>query len=239
MGQKELEAEMLEAFLAIEAQDAHVVARREVKVQEQAAVVETSVEQRRTMWGATGEIDATPRALDRLGNRLVPDPSMTDSEYIHQRASNPTKPNIGKVFVATNMTTLIGGLALVRRALDHHKRAAEWFKTAYEGLYGGGMSPALDMSKVRVDTSIMAHDNGEVARVDRGRALYDVMEAIGAEARDRIIACVVLGIPCGDYADVLPSGRKNRRQEAKATDALLDALDHVAELRGFKMRGAA
>ncbi len=187
---------------------------------------------------------------DVISNRLVPDPSMSDSEYIHQRASNPTKPNIGKVYVATNMTTLIGGLALVRRALDHHKRAAEWFKTAYESLYGGGMSPALDMAKVRVDTSIMAHDNGEMARVDRGRALTDMIMGrrdggrvippqLSREESDRIIASVVLGIPCGDMVDVLPSGRKNRRQEAREVDALLDALDHVAELRGFKMRGAA
>lgn len=183
-----------------------------------------------------------------IANRLVPDPSMTDSEFLHQQAqereranSINTKPNldVGKVWVRENAVTRLGGLALVRRALDHHKRAAEWFKTAYEGLYGGGMSPALDMSKVRVDTSIMAHDNGEVARVDRGRALYDVMEAIGAEARDRIVACVVLGIPCEDYAGVTPSGQPNKRHVAKAVDALLAALDHVAELRGFKMRGAA
>lgn len=194
-----------------------------------------------------------------IANRLVPDPSMTDSEFLHQQAqereranSINTKPNldVGKVWVRENAVTRLGGLALVRRALDHHKRAAGWFKTAYEGLYGGGMSPALDMSKVRVDTSIMAHDNGEVARVDRGRALTDMIMGrrdggrvippqLSREESDRIIACVVLGIPCEDYAGLTPSGQPNKRHVAKAVDQLLAALDHVAELRGFKMRGAA
>src|SRR5690606_10514302 len=111
----------------------------------------------------------------------VNDPLLTDAEYIHQRSKRPDDPLIGKAWVASNEITRIGALAHIRRALDHHKRAAEWFKNAYEALYGG-VSPAIDLGKVRVDTSIMAHDNGAVARLDRGKALQLAMDELGKEA---------------------------------------------------------
>jgi hypothetical protein len=172
-------------------------------------------------------------------SRLVPDPSMSDAEYFAQKANNPTKPNIGKVWVDEHPTTRIGGLALIRRKLNHHEKAAEWFKNAYEALYGGGMAPSVDLGKVRVDTSIMAHDNGAVARLDQGKTLQTVMDALGKPASDRIIACVVLGIPCADNAPPGPSGKPSGHAIQREVDLLLAALDHVAELRQWKMRGAA
>lgn len=54
MGADELHDEMLAAFLAIEPQDAHVRARREVKAVEQQPFVAMSVAVRRGMTGATG-----------------------------------------------------------------------------------------------------------------------------------------------------------------------------------------
>jgi hypothetical protein len=172
---------------------------------------------------------------------------MTDAEFYAQqarereRANNTnTKPNLslGKVWVEENAVTRIGGLALIRRKLNHHEKAAEWFKNAYEALYGG-MAPAIDMGKVRVDTSIMAHDNGAVARLDHGKTLQIVMDALGKPASDRIIACVVLGIPCADNASPGPSGKPSGHAIQREVDLLLAALDHVAELRGYVMRGAA
>jgi hypothetical protein len=168
-------------------------------------------------------------------HRLVPDPSMSDAEYYAQRAANPTKPNLGRVLVEENAKTRIGGLALVRRRLNHHEKAAEWFKNAYEALYGG-LAPAIDMSKVRVDTSIIAHDSGMVSRLDHGKALQDTIAALGRPATDRIISCVVFGDPAGILAPVGPSGKPSGRAIEAEVNALLDALDHVAELRGWKSR---
>lgn len=170
---------------------------------------------------------------------------MTDAEYYAQRAANPTKPTIGKVWAEENASTRIGGLALIRRKLGHHERAAEWFKNAYEALYGG-MAPAIDMGKVRVDTSIMAHDNGAVARLDQGRDLLELI--VGTQTRpprlpkpatDRIISCVVFGDPAGRLAPLGPSGKPSGRAIEREVDHLLEALDLIAEIRGFKMRGAA
>jgi hypothetical protein len=172
-------------------------------------------------------------------SRRVQDPMLTDANYYAERAKRPQDPNVGRVWAEENVATRIGGLALIRRKLNHHEKAAEWFKNAYEALYGGGMAPSVDLGKVRVDTSIMAHDNGAVARLDQGKTLQTVMDALGKPASDRIVACVVLGIPCADSAPPGPSGKPSGHAVQREVDLLLAALDHVAELRQWKMRGAA
>lgn len=174
---------------------------------------------------------------------------MSDAEYYAQRSANPSKPNLGRVLVQENAMTRMGGLCLIRRRLNHHEKAAEWFKNAYEQLYGG-ISPAIDMAKVRVDTSIMAHDNGAVIKLDNGHEMRRLIVGTGqgehftppllskAET-DRIVACVVLCIPCSENAGPRGSGKLTGRALEREVDALLDALDHLAELRGWKMRGRA
>lgn len=184
-----------------------------------------------------------------LQNRRVQDPSLTDALFYAERAKKPNDPNIGRVWIEENAITRIGGLALIRRRLNHHEKAAEWFKTAYEQLYGG-MAPAIDMAKVRVDTSIMAHDNGAVARLDGGRKLLELIVGVqhggqrvpallAKAATDRIINCVVFGCPAGDLAVPGPSGKPSGRAIEREVDLLLEALDQVAEINGYKMRGAA
>ena len=170
-----------------------------------------------------------------ISNRLVPDPLMTDSEYLHQKAENPTKPHIGKVWVAENPVTRIGALAHVRRRLQHHEMAAQRFKDLYEARYGLG-NPALDPSRVMVDTSPIAHDSGMAAKIDRTADIERVMCLLGKDASDRIIACVVLCIPCEQDVPILPSGYPNRRHVKREVDALLAALDSLSVLFGLRMR---
>lgn len=138
--------------------------------------------------------------------RMVPDPSMTDAEYWHQfrqeteraeRKGRKADHEIGKVEVDENAITRIGALVFIRRRLDHHERAAERFKSSYEALYGAG-NPALDPSRVQVDTSPIAHDAGMAARVDRGRELRAVHDHLGKPAFDRLVALLVLCVPAGE-----------------------------------------
>jgi len=175
-----------------------------------------------------------------MGNttsRLVPDPSMTDAEYYAQRQANPTKPQIGKVWVEENPVTRMGALAFIRKRLHHHEIAAERFKTDYEALFGSGV-PALDNARPVVDRSPVAHDSGMAAKIDRGASLLAAMKYLGADGRDRIIACVVLAIPCEDAAARLPSGEPNRRHVKREVDALLDALDSLSTFWGYRSRAA-
>jgi hypothetical protein len=141
-----------------------------------------------------------------IEKRRVPDPSMTDAEYLYQhrreaeraqREGRRPRADLHKIEVESNAITRIGALVFIRRRLDHHERAAERFKSSYEALYGAG-NPALDPSRVQVDTSPIAHDAGMAARVDRGRELRAVHDHLGKPAFDRLVALLVLCVPAGE-----------------------------------------
>jgi hypothetical protein len=168
--------------------------------------------------------------LVEIENRLIPDPSMTDSEYYHQRAKNPTKPNIGKVYAQSNPLTRIGALWYIRRRQPHHEMVATMFKALYEGRYGtqgGGMDP----SREPVDTSPIAHDSGMAAKIDRDRKIVDLERQIGKPAFRVLVKALILCAPVGEGLSSRPSQR--------AVAQFLDILDHVAELWQFKARKAA
>jgi hypothetical protein len=168
----------------------------------------------------------------QLEDRIIDDPMMSDAELIHQRSKG--NRHAGKIGATGNAMTRIGALCYIKHRLRHHEMAAEWFKGAYEAIYGGGMAPAIDPGRIQVDTTITAHDGGMAARLDGARSLQEVFGLIGNAARDRIIACIVLGIPAGSDAPQLPNGDVNQRRRKAAVVALLGDLDFVAELRGWK-----
>lgn len=166
----------------------------------------------------------------RIQTREVDNPSLTDGlAYSEQRNAHL------KVTVTENAMTRIGALCFVRRRQPHHEMAAERFKSLYEARYGVG-NPALDASRVIVDTSPVAHDSGMAAKLDR---TADVERAIDyLNGAERVISCVVLGVPCGDSAPVSKSGRKNDRYVAREVEALLSDLDSLSTLWGLARRVA-
>ena len=161
-------------------------------------------------------------------SRLVPDPSMSDAEYIHQRRkegdraqATGTKPNldIGKVWASENIITRLGALAHIRRRQHHHERAAERFKSLYEARYGCG-NPGIDPSRIMVDSSPIAHDSGMAAKIDRTRELDDALTALGKPAFDRLVTLLVLCIPAGEDL--------HWRRRMVTIDVVLDDLDALA-----------
>lgn len=176
-----------------------------------------------------------------ITTRLVPDPSMTDAEFLHQQAREmeranvaTTRPNlnVGKVYVDENIMARIGALCFIRRRLPHHERAAEEFKSLYEARYGGS-APALDPSRVQVDTSPIAHDSGMAAKIDRTAKLEHAMLELKKPALDRLVACVILGIKCEDQANTMPSGQANQRHVSQCVADMLDALEDLCEMWGY------
>lgn len=172
---------------------------------------------------------------------------MTDAEFLHrqslerERANRAnTKPDlkVGKVWVEENVQTRIGALCFVRppKRQDHHERAAERFKTNYEALFGSGV-PALDNSRPVVDRSPIAHDSGMAQKLDRGADMIvligtrpGVRPILSKASTDRLVACLVLCIPCGE-------GLHWRARE-KAIDLLLDDLDRLSVYWHLKSRAA-
>lgn len=175
-----------------------------------------------------------------ISNRLIPDPSMSDAEFLHQHASEReradragVKPNlnIGKVWASENTVSRIGALAFIRppKRQDHHERAAERFKSLYEARYGatGG---AMDPSRIQVDTSAMAHDSGMASKIDRTAAIKDAEDHLGKPMFNELVRVIVLESPVGEGLTSRPAQR--------AADNLLDILDILAEFWGAKSRAA-
>lgn len=169
-----------------------------------------------------------------IENRLMDNPMATDGLVAD-------RPQTAKAWVEINMLALIGGLAYIRKyhpeknrggRRPHHDKAAAEFKARYEAIYGMG-NPAIDPSVEPVDTSLRAHDAGMAFRIDRGRKLAAAMDHLGNDARDRLIAVVVLGIPAGDDAALLPSGKKNWRHQGAAVRQIIADLDKLAVHWGY------
>lgn len=172
-------------------------------------------------------------------NRLIPDPSMTDSEYIHQhnlereRAQKAgVKPNldVGKVWAEERSITRLGALCYIRppRRQPHHEAAAERFKSMYEARYGIG-NPAIDAGRPIVDNSPIAHDSGMAAKIDRTWRLKQAEDHDKAMF-DRLVALLVLEVPAGD-------GQHWRHRSASVDQVLAD-LDCLAAIWGFGRRAA-
>lgn len=168
-----------------------------------------------------------------IRNRLVPDPSMTDSEYLHQKnlereraeaTGKEPRLTIGKVWVEENAITRIGALVFIRRREAHHELAAERFKSLYEARYGAG-NPSMDPGRIQVDTSPIAHDSGMAAKLDNTWQLDVARATMGKEAFDRLVALLVLEIPVGNGLTSRPRQRSIDRVLAD-----LDALSGIWKL---------
>lgn len=175
-----------------------------------------------------GQMKAVTAAdLIVLELRSVDDPMETTAQLVAKRAKKPGDPRVGKIDVMGNAMTRIGALCFVRRRLKHHDRAAERFKSLYEGLYGSGM-PAVDAGRISVDNSITAHDGGIAGRLDRGAALGFAIDMLGKPAADLVVAVVVLGVTCSSLAS-LPGWRAREH----VVDELLAALDRLSDKWGY------
>lgn len=162
---------------------------------------------------------------------------MTDSEFYHQQAQEredaerlgrDPRLTIGKVWVQENAMERIGALCFIRRREAHHEMAAERFKALYEARYGIG-NPALDASRVVVDTSPIAHDSGMAAKIDNTWRLKQA-EDYDKPMFNRLVALLVLCEPAGDGLSSRPRQRN--------VDLVLNDLDRLSTLWGLVKRAA-
>jgi hypothetical protein len=109
---------------------------------------------------------------------LVPDPMLTDAEFLHRRAKSPGNDRVGMVQADVNMSTRIGGLALLRTRQQAHQEAARRFKAMFEGGRIGAPR-AIDPEAIRVDRS--ASNDGGLFEIGEGsrRAYIAVQTALG------------------------------------------------------------
>lgn len=171
-----------------------------------------------------------------IEDQLVPDPFLSDSEFIYQRRRKPDNPNVGKVTVQRNMRTLIGGLVTIRRRTRLHEKVAERFLNLYEVRYGS-LIPAVDASRVQVDTSIIGHDGARVSALDASADIAIAAEFLGHDDFERIVHVVCLQAPVSHsrFLMVNATGRALERE----VDRFLAALDRLAVHWQLATRNAA
>lgn len=165
--------------------------------------------------------------------RTVDNPLLTDGLlYSGQKNAHL------RVSVEENAMTRIGALCFIRKREDHHERAAAEFKSLYEARYGG-QGGAMDPSRVQVDTSPIAHDSGMAGKIDRTVKLEMALKAMDKLTKDRLVACLILGVSVADTAPTSPAGRPNDRYVAKQTALLLDDLEWLAVRWGYATKKVA
>lgn len=175
-----------------------------------------------------------------LQNRLVPDPSMTDAEFLHQKNREReraqtvgVKPNldVGKVWAQENAMSRMGALCYIRppKRQPHHEMAAELFKSLYEARYGAG-NPAMDTSRIIVDSSPVAHDSGMAGKLDRTWKLQQAKEGLTSAAFDRLVAVLVLEVPAGEGV--------HWRNRSAMVDLILTDLDTLCGIWELRSKAA-
>jgi hypothetical protein len=228
-------------------QNAHVRQWLDKRAGDELVALQVHVALQRALTGATGIPEGIVELRPAPSPREVDNPSYTDGLYYADTAARRSQN--AKVTVLENTVTRIGGLAHVKpgnpkddveqlnRRYAHHERVAAFFKAGYEGLFGSGV-PALDNSRPVVDRSIVAHDSGMAAKIDRGDRVIKALAYLGPAKSDIIIDFLVFETPCDVYADEMPSGQRNQRQVAKLVQERLEILDSLSTFFGFAQRKA-
>lgn len=172
-----------------------------------------------------------------IAERWVQDPSMSDAEYLHQRATRPDKPNIGKTLASVNLRSLMGGFCRFH-GTEAQQAAASRYKALYERAQLGG-GKALDPSIEPVDGG--GHNPEAVFEIgaDARRQLLAAHELLGPVNR-RLWEYVVIGEhgPTA-YARWRYGANPDGREIGRGQREIRSIADRLAELWGLQSRRSA
>jgi len=165
-----------------------------------------------------------------IEDKMVPDPSMSDAEYFHQRQKK-SGPNIGKVSAKVNMSELIGGFARFDRRTEAQEAAAARYRGLHERAQIG-RARAVDYAAVKVDTSGPTENRaGEIGQ-DARRRYADAVQFLGIVRSSLIERIVVYDVPVSKIA-------KGSRERERLTREVFAALDDLAVHFGLAKKKAA
>lgn len=154
--------------------------------------------------------------------RMVPDPSMSDAEYFHQRQEKPG-PYVGKTTVQMNMMEVLGGFARFQNRTDAQEAAAKRFKALVEAAQIGA-ARAIDYRVTKVDVSWSSGIAGEVG-LDALWAYKAARGYIGQERATLLERVIVHDV---SMRRMFPGARARERAAATVRAALDDLADHFA-----------
>lgn len=154
-----------------------------------------------------------------IEHRLIPDPSISDAEYYHQRQIK-SGPHVGKVSAPFNMLELIGGLARLKGASEMQIMAAAMYRKTFDRAQIGG-ARAVDYAAVKVDTSGPGGDplaGRAVEALERYKRAVRHLGMVRSSLVERIV--------CHDQNLTHRGMGARARENAKAE--LFEALDDLA-----------
>lgn len=165
-----------------------------------------------------------------IQTRMIPDPMISDSEFIHQRSNKPG-PHVGKIAAQVNMVELIGGFARFRNRTEAQEKAAAHYRILFERAQIGG-ARALDYAAVKVDTS--GPDWGATADIGAwARQGYAVARATLGHERSQLMDNII--VHDMSMRGLFPGARLRERMAHEVRDC----LDVLAVEFGFQTRAAA
>lgn len=160
--------------------------------------------------------------------QMLPDPSMTDAEYFHQRRTKPG-PFVGKAPVAVNLIELVGGFARFEDRTEAQMAAAARYRLLWERSQIGG-ARAVDISAIRVDKSGPPEDIAFMIGEDARREYRAAVQCLGMIRSALVESVVVHDRPLRQIA----SGSRAR---ARVGQELREALDDLAHHFARSRRG--
>lgn len=132
-------------------------------------------------------------AMNVIVNDMVPDPHMSDAEFIYQkdqarkraeaRGTQPN-PNVGLVSVSRNMQTLMGGFCRFHGNRSQNQAAAK-FRSLYESAQLGG-GRACDPSVEPVDGGGVNPESVFERGADARKRLNEVRGILGEQVYRRV-----------------------------------------------------
>lgn len=160
--------------------------------------------------------------------RLVPDPSMSDAQFWHERHQAPDDPNVGMVLRRFELKTLIGGFAHYGGA-EHQIAAAAKFKRVYELAQVGG-TKACDFTREPVDgggpNPEAAIELGYEARKD----IVNLQKRLGMEMFKRIERVVIGGTgPTAYVRKITGNPRPSAKMVSRAKVEVRRIANNMAE----------
>ncbi len=168
-----------------------------------------------------------------IGERVVDNPMRTDGTL---EADLEVKPvgEAGRIVVQVSLSTRIGGFARVRGRTEEQERAAERFRSAWEGAQIGA-ARAIDYTAVRVDVSgydgTDTLEHGERARREYRRAV----QALGMDRSALVEQVVVhdMSLREAGRRRGIHGGKGRRRLQQR----LVESIDILADVFGLVGKG--
>ena len=171
------------------------------------------------------------RAAD-IQTRLLPDPTMSRAEKLHQLDKRPNDPKVGNAHVEVNLATRLGGYSRFKnRTLLREETAAKFLAYYERGMIGGGSDYTI---KEPVDSSGASPELNLIKGHD-ARAKMIEAQMILEEKYDFLEWVIVRGETTTQLAKRYPRMFTGVEKTArmKAAEAIQEGLDMLAENWGM------